>query len=339
MTTFFGLDVGTASIKVAQVSMVNKVPRLIAAGMAKTPPNVFSSEAEKDLLALAEAIKKLKTEARITTNEVAVALPEKSLFTRVVEFPKMSEDELTQAIPWEAENLIPKPLSEINLDWEIIEDEESQKLGKISVLLVAAPSDLVNKYLHILKLADLVPLVLESELISIVRCFKPIINKNSLLIINLGTKGCDIAVVRKGSLFTTRSLPTGGEAITRAISSSLGFDLPVGEEYKKAYGLSSQVEGKVAEVIEPVMSSILNEVKKAIRFYEEKEQNPLKLAILSGGTCLLPGISEYFAKNLNMEVQIADPFSLIGTDQQISPELKKNSPLFAIALGLALRER
>lgn len=338
MITHFGLDIGVHSVKAVQLFIDKQSTSLVAAGMVKSPPNVLASESEKDFVALAETIKKLKSEANITTNEVAVSVPERQVFTQIFEFPKMSSDELDQAIPWEAENIIPKPLSEVNLDWEVIDDEESQKSGKVKVFLVASPKDLVSKYIKVLKLANLVPVAMETELLAIVRCLRPIIQKKSLIIGNLGASSSDIAVIKNGNLFMTRSLPTAGGAITRSLSSSLGLDLSVAEEYKKSYGLTSQVEGKVGTEIQPILAVVLNEIKKAISFYEEKVQDHLGLLLLTGGTCLMPGLSEYFAKSLGIEVQIADPFSLVGLNDQTQPDLKKNSPLFTVALGLAMKE-
>lgn len=337
MITHFGLDIGTDSIKAVQVSADKQGVRLVAAGMVKSPPNVLSSDLENDSLALAEAIKKLKKEAGITTGEVTIAVPERHVFTHIFEFPKMSNEELEQAIPWEAENLIPKPLSEVNLDWQVLEDE-SKTDGKIRVFLVASPKELVNRYLKVLKMSDLIPVSLETELLSIMRCVQLTVQKKNFIIGNMGLFSCDIAVVKNNNIFQTRSLPPAGEAITRGLSSSLGLDFQVAEEYKKTYGLTSQVEGKVALEIEPILSTTVNEFKKAISYFDNTSEEHLSLLVLTGGSSLLPGLSEHFAKALGIEVHIADPFSFMTFNDAIQPELKKNSPLFTVAVGLALKE-
>ncbi len=160
-----------------------------------------------------------------------------------------------------------------------------------------------------------------------------------MVIANLGGKSSEFCVISKGNLYLTRSLTIAGEAITRAITSSLNLEPQVAEEYKKSYGLSQQLEGKVASVIEPILATVADEIKKGIHFYEEKEQDKIGLLVLSGGTSLLPGITEFFAKTLGIEVQIADPFSLINVSEQIRQALKRNSPLFTIVLGLAMKEK
>ncbi|PIV00462.1 hypothetical protein COS54_03095 [Candidatus Shapirobacteria bacterium CG03_land_8_20_14_0_80_39_12] len=337
MINHFGLDIGSDSIKIVQVANEGNTFRLITAGMIKTPGNGIS-DAERDLVAVAEAIKKLKTEIKVGTNRVVTSLPERSVFSQIIELPKMSEEELRQAIPWEAENLIPQPLSEVSLDWEVIPDEISAKLNKVKVLLVAAPTALVNKYLQVLKLADLEAVALETEIITTLRVLKLVFSQGDFVLLNLGSKTVDIILINRGNLFSGRQLPMAGEAITRALTSALGFDFATAEEYKKSYGYSGQAENKVAAAIEPILTVVTEEVKKAIHFYTEKLNESPKLAVLTGGTSLLPGIAEYFTKTLGIEVQIVDPFTLIKVDESNKALLKKIAPVFTVALGSAMRE-
>lgn len=339
MADHFGLDIGSDTIKIVQLEQKKDSAVLVAAGVARNPLGSLNFDDEKGVVAVAEAIKKLKTEARVTTNFVVAALPERNIFSQTIELPKMSGDELAKAIPWEAEDIIPQPINEVNLDWKIIEDGESVKNNKIKVLLIAAPSVLVNKYQQVLKLADLTTLSLETEGLAIVRCLGKQINGGDVALVNMGTKSLDIILVKHGDLFLSRQLPSAGEAITRAVSNTLGLDFVTAEEYKKTYGLSSQLEGKVEAAIRPILSVIADEIKKALRFYEEKNEISPKMMIVFGGTALLPGIIEYFAQILNLEVQVADPLTLVFDDQPNLQSFRAISPLLTVACGLAMKGR
>jgi len=337
MADHFGLDIGSNSIKIIQFQKDKNLFRLVAAGLIKTPAVDLSFENQKDIVLIAEAIKKLKDESKVTTKNIVTAVPERSVFSRIIEVPKMSDSELSSAIPWEAENVVPMPISEVNLDWEIIPDEESDNNNKFKVLLVAVPSVLVNRYLKIIKMADLMPVTIEAESLSVIRCLRPLFNQGNMVILNMGARSLDIILVSHGNFFLTRQLPSAGEGITRAVSNSLGMDIATAEEYKKTYGLTNQFEGKIFNVIEPILAVAANEINKMIRFYEEKVPEPMKVVVLGGGTALLPGINEYFAKTLNLEVQTADPLALLVGNVPNLQALKKNSPLFTVACGLAIK--
>jgi len=338
MAEHFGLDIGADSIKIVQFRKEKNSYLVTAAGMAKNPLANFNLEDEKNFVALAEAIKKLKQDARVTTNAAVVSLPERSAFSQVIEMPKMSEKELEQAVPWEAENVIPRSLAEVNLDWEVIEEEQTSEGQKIKVLLVAAPSNLIDKYLQLLKLAEVETLSLETESLAAVRALRPVIQTGNAALINMGEKSLDVFLVHLGHLCLSRQLPSAGEALTRTVASTLGLDLTAAEEYKKAYGLSPQLEGKVAAALTPVLSSAVNEIQKTLRFYEETYKESLKLAIIFGGTALLPGITEYLTRVLGLEVQVADPFAVLVGNQPDMQVFKANAPLFTVACGLAMKE-
>lgn len=333
----FGLDIGSENIKVAQVEGGGGSFSLVTAGMIKTPENGLASESEKDLLLVAETIKKLVREVGLHSPEVVLALPERDVFTQVVEMPKMNEDQLGKAILWEAENLIPQPLSEVNLDWLVL-GPAAESPTKIKVLLIAASKLKVDKYLKVLKMADLEPRALETNSLAATRFLNLIFPKTDYLLVDFGAKSLGAMLISQGQLLAVRSLSFGGEAITRAVATAFNFDLPTAEEYKKTYGFTSQLENKVAAAMAPILGSLSNELKRIIHFYEEKEQKPLKLMTLIGGGSLLPGLPEYLTQSLALEVQVVDPFSAIKTEEKTHELFKKSAPLFAVAVGLAMKE-
>jgi len=333
----FGLDIGSDTIKVIQVIREKNNLKLISAGMIKSPGFDINTALEKDLFTIAEAIKRLKSEAKISGNMGIISVPEKDVFSHFIEVPKMKDNELEQVVPFEAENLIPRPLEEVNLDWEVIENKESLKMDKIMIHIVAVSKFLIEKYIKIFSMAGIEIVDVESEMLAINRSLKYIYEKTCYFVLNIGSRSLDFSFLRDGNIYSIRSLPTSGESITRAISVSLGLDFAVAEEYKKTYGLTQQLEGKISAAIEPLLTNFIGELKKTIRFYQEKNKDPIKLVVLTGGTSLLPGLTEYLTKTLGMEVQIADPLSIFPVSQGISDAYKKNSPLFTTALGLAMK--
>src|SRR3989338_10854900 len=108
---FFGLDIGSTSLKVVQMEKIGKGVKLEALGTCPSPPRGFYSESPADQEALVVAIKKLVAEAKISTKRVNTALPESQIFTQVRQMPSLSDNELASAIPWEAEQSIPLPIA------------------------------------------------------------------------------------------------------------------------------------------------------------------------------------------------------------------------------------
>lgn len=336
----FGLDIGANSIKAVQLKPEKGRYRLLAFGMTSLPASL-QSESSADQKAIAEAIKKLLLDIGITVKRAVLALPESQVFSRVIEVPPLSEAELKSAIKWEAEQYIPIPIEEANLDYQIIRTPPKGATGKkMEVFLVAAPKNFVEKYLRILKIADLQPLALETELISICRALVGQAKEEKHnLVINIGSLSSDLAITRGDQIVHTRSIPTGGNALARAVARDLDLEVSQAEEYKKSYGLGEkQLEGKVKAAIKPIFDVVINEIKKAIIFYQEKEKVKLENVLLSGGTAKLPGVVPYLANSLGIGVQIGDPLTNVICEETQKTELVDDAPFYTTAVGLAMKK-
>lgn len=335
----FGLDIGSTSVKVASVQKEANKFRLLSAGIAQTPPPGLDSEAEKDLVSLATAIKKLHQDAKISTKNVVVSLPESKIFSRVITLPGMSEDELTQALQWEAEQFIPLPIADVSLDSVIISQGKAGKVEQMmEVLVVAAPKNLIKKFQHLMDLSGFRLVAIETELIAATRALLPP-ESPAVVIVDFGAETTDIAITQKGLLVFTRSIPAAGQAFTRAISTSLSLDPSQAEKYKTAYGLTEKkLEGKVKKAITPVVNQVISEIRKAIQYWQEKEKETIKTLVLSGGSANLPEMISFLTKSLAVEVQVADPFANLIKDEKQLVNLRQNTPLFSVAIGLAMKE-
>ena len=334
---FFGLDIGTSQIKVVQVKRMGDTPQLTAAGMTPVEGKGILSDSAQDQEALARHLEKFLSSVQITTPNCVSALSESQIFTRVIQMPVLNDRELASAIRYEAEQHLPVPTTEVNMAWQVLaRPTEVSPDSRMDVLLIAAPKILVEKQLKILTLARLKPIALETEILAITRS---LVNTSSTsLLISIGAYTTDICIVRDSTLRSTRAISTGGEAFTRAIAEELGFDRTQAEEYKKNYGLlEDQLEGKIASILKPVFEVILGEIKKAISAYESKTKEKITTAILSGGGAALPGIIEYLAEELDMEVQAGDPWAKLKISENIPKTILSERTYFAVATGLALK--
>lgn len=336
-----GLDIGFKAIKVVALTHHDNPPKLVSLGLINSPIPGMASDQDIELEQVGSAIKKLMEAAKITDKQIVGALPESRVFSRVIDdLPYLSNNELPSAIKYASEEFIPMPIAEVELNWQVLA-RSSEKPGKTIVFVVATPKNLVNKYVRVSKMAGLSLRALETELIALTRAiagnnpFSP-----TSLIVQLGAATTDFAVVSSGLILLTRSIATGGMALSRAISQHFNFEMPQAEEYKKVYGLlSDQLEGQVYKALREVTDVILEETKRVIRAYSTKNPtNPIKRVVLSGGGSKLPGMVIYMANNLGMEVQEADPWYFISKDKATKLKLVAEAPIYTVAVGLALRE-
>lgn len=333
-----GLDIGSKTVKIVELSRDKDKWSLKASGVVgyqgKTPEQ---TKYDKELTSLVEAIKKLKKEAKITSREVAISLPELNVFTRTIKFPLLTDAEVASAVKWEAEQYIPIPVDEAVVQHQIIERREDATPPQVVVLLVAAPKAVVERYAKLIEMSGLTLSVVETQLLAIVRSLAP--QDQTVLLVDLGARSTDLAVARDGSLAFSRSIATAGEAFTRAVSQALGVDTAQAEEYKRTYGLAEdKLEGKVKKALDPIFTTVADEMKKAIHFYQSEEgRDSLRSAILTGGTAAMPNVASTLTKLLGLEVVVGNPFSKVNVDPRAAKSLAGFAPLYSIAVGLAMR--
>lgn len=340
MNSSLGLDIGSHAIKLVELGFSGNTVEMMAAGSLPMPPNALSSTVAADTEALAQAVKRLMKETGAKSKEVYIALPESNVFTRVLEVPALSARELTSAIQWEAEQYIPLPLDQVNLDYTILRDAKATGTNKMEVLLVAAPKTLLEKYLHILELAEVTGVAAETEIIATSRALtRSMPNIHSVMLVSLGAGTTDIAILRNGALTFVRSFSAGGDALTRAIAQNFDFNMTQAEEFKRTYGVQAdKLEGKIAVAVKPITDTIVTELKRALVFYQEKyKEDHVQIIVLSGGTARLPGMLVFLATSLGTEVQLANPWAGITRSSRFNV-LTSEGPNFCVAVGLALRK-
>lgn len=332
-----GIDIGSKSIKIVELEKSGGAWLIKSSGavgyVGISPDKIVE---ENDYSTISEVLKKIVKQIEISSREVNIALPEAVVFTRVIKFPLLTEEEVAAAVKWEAEQYIPIPTEEAVIQYSIL--ERNQETSQTSVLLVAAPRSVVEKYVKVLRLSLLTPIAAETELTALSRSLAP--DKGVQLLLDLGSSSTDMAIVKDGHVVFTRSIPVAGEAFTRAVSQSLGINLQQAEEYKKTYGLSpTQLEGKIRASLDPIFRMVIDEIKKAIHFFqsEEKGETPSSV-VITGGASVMPDIVPYLTENLGIETVVGDPFGKVKLDPETAKSLAPYSSIYGTAVGLAMRE-
>jgi len=345
---FLGIDVGTTSIKVVQLGIDRNSIKLENYAFLEDKDYLEvlgnirgSSNLKISDMQVVEDLTEIKREAKITSDNAIMSIPGSSAFSSIISLPNMSEDEISKAINYEARQYIPIPLEEVVFDWSVInEKEEGNKNDseKIRVLLVAIPKEITEKYTTIASALKLKLIALETESFSLARSL--IGNeKGAFIIVDIGNKMTNVTVVENGYVLASHSaFGTGGKEITRAISYGFNIDFKRADKLKKDIGLSfSGPQKKVSETILPTINIIVSEIKKMSEMYIKDNKKIVKKVIITGGSANLPGLIKYFSSELNISVEIGDPWKNIVYDKILSRKLKRMSSDFSVAVGLALR--
>jgi len=342
---FLGIDIGTSSVKVVELSRrgdrikLENYGEVSALTLYEKPFRTF----DKSTLLLsshdiAKAILAILEEAKISERKTIFSIPDFSSFFTDFELPPMTAEELPEAIKYEARQYIPMPLSEVTLDWSITEGKignRHQKSTPLKILLVAVPTEIINQYQEIASLANLKLQVIEAEVFGLLRSLIRE-DKRVICLVDIGAQSTTINIIDKGILRKSHSFDVSGNELTQLISKSLGIHYKEAENLKREKGLSSS-EGNVRKILLPLIDFVVAEIEKVSRSFYQTEGKETEKIILAGGSALLPGLKEYFSEMIKKEVEIGNPFSNIFYPPVLEETIKKMGPSYAIAVGMALR--
>lgn len=336
-----GIDVGTGSIKVVEVSKWGQGKTLENYGEIKSlslyKEPFKSNERGSYLLSnyfVSRAVRAILDEAKIKTKAVIFSIPDFSTFCTSFDLPPMTEKELPDAVYYSAPQYIPLPITETTLDWKVISGNPGDKQSSIKIFLVAIPKQVVEDYQKVAQMADLELYAVESETLALTRALVRE-NKECLCAIDIGVQSTTISIIDKGNLKSSYSFNFAGGQLTYALQSALGLGHTQAEEIKNTEGLISSKES-ISKTLYLLIDPLLNEVKKLLADFYLREGKDIKLIYLTGGTSLLPGLKEYFEEILKVKVEIPNCFSSLLYPPILGGSLEKMAPSFSVAVGVAL---
>ncbi len=340
-----GIDIGTFSIKVVELSRHGKRIKLENYGemkskaLYKQPFRTFQksslSLSSKDI---SRAIKAILEETKVRTKTATLSIPDFSTFFTSFELPPMTEEEIPQAVEFEARQHIPLHLSEVSLDWQIIKQKKSAgEANRIKILLVAVPKEVIYQYQTIAEPFGFKSFALEAEAFALLRSLIRE-DKKIICLIDIGAQSTTASIIDNQVLKESYSFDVfSGNQLTQVLTKTLNVEREQAERLKKEYGLLANVDKRIAEILTPSVNLILIETEKICRQFRRVERKEINKFILSGGSARLPGLKQYFSDHFKKQVIAGDPFSDIFYPPILDKTLNKLGPTFAIAVGAALR--
>ncbi len=334
-----GIDFGTHSVKAVELAKIfSNRPELINLGSQITPKGVINSEDKTDKKKLVDALKKLFSSSGIKNKKIVMALPEFSVFTRFLEFPGVKKEELKDAVYFEAKQYIPMPLNEVQLSYVPIGFNKEKNAPK--VLVVAAPRKIIDIYIEIAVSAGLELISIETESTAMGRAMYRSTGKKDLVMLDFGANTTDMSILSEGNMVFSQSIAIGSDSLTQAVINKFNFNYQRAEEFKRSYGIVENVlEGKIYEVLSPILESIMVEVRRGIEFYKSRTLSASpKDFLLNGDGALLPGLSEYVSKSLSVNASLAQPWNNIVIPNKFKDIVAKSGVSYSVSIGLALKD-
>ncbi|MDR5683550.1 MAG: type IV pilus assembly protein PilM [Armatimonadota bacterium] len=339
--TVVGLDIGSSTIKVAEVARASRDFRIARAAVVPTPYGAVLEGAVANTEALKDAISAAFQQAGIRNRRVNTALGGKAVVVREIQLPGMPDEELAQAVRFEAERYLPVSGENLAVDYHVFERAKQGQRERTEVLFVAARRDVVDGFVNVMRQAGVTPEVMEVTSFALMRAFQKETSDGALLIADLGAESTDVIVVHDGRLRLSRSVPVGGNMLTRAVAAALDLEPTAAQVVKEEKAVAPLGRGvpedptaaRVVEAVAPVIGDMVTEIRRSVEFFQSRGSDRVRKAILVGGTARMPNLPALFADELGLPVEVGDVLVAMPADHAPAG----SGPVIAAAVGLALR--
>ncbi len=338
VSDFFGLDIGTTAIRLVDLKGSGPVKALSRYAYAPIDQQIALSDAKADQQKLAQAVAGLIADARVTSRNVAVGLPSQRVFTTVVDIDRLSPDEMTKSINYQADSLIPTPPETSKIDWAVIGDSPKDS-GKVEVLLTSVPNDFIESRLDMLESIGLNVIAFEPDNLALTRAMLAPDATAPQMVLDIGYKTTDLVIAMNGAPRLTRSIPTGSETIVRAAMQNLNIDQNQAEQFVFKFGLNKEkLEGQIYQGIINTIELLAGEAEKSIKFFQARYGDAkVERIIVTGGASSLPEFPLYLANKFGVNVEIGNAWRNTSFAADKQNELLAVSNQFGVAAGLAER--
>lgn len=363
-----GLDIGTHAVRAAELAVGRGVPTLQRFGQVALPEGAVVAGEVVDAATVGAAVRRLWKETGFSTRQVTVGVGNQRVVVRQADMPDMPAAELRSAIRFQAQELIPIPIDEAVLDFQILQHVDGPEGERVARLLIAAAQqDMVRTMLAAVQAGGLEPTHVDLVPFALIRSlgeltlpptvevepippltpdeasYAPTVPAPIALaeaIVCVGSGVTNLVVHEQGIPQFVRILTLGGNDLSRAISDELGVHPEVAEDLKRRVGdATTDEEQRAARVVATHLAPFLDEVRGSLDYYQAQgDAAGLRRVVLTGGGSRIPGLADRLAGLLGVPVVRGNPLADIGlgrtglTDEQLASA----QDLLGVPIGLAL---
>jgi len=351
-----GVDFGSGGIKLVELRSERGRARLVTYAFNERMPGAEPANLVDDPAGTAALLRKMMKKAKATSLRAVGGLPVASVFSSVVTVPKSpKKEEMYEAARGQAKKLIPVPLDEMSLDIKIVEEavrkgdsavtaDEKDRSGRpmVQALITGASNSMIKKYADTFNRAGLELVSLETETLALVRALVGK-DRSTTMIVDMGAVRTNIIIVEGGIPYVTRSVDTGGAALTRTISRTLGMDIAEAEHMKidiRNAELTGMDVG-LPKIFESALAPLVTELQYSMSMHTGQSDGnvrPVEKVILTGGTAGLSVLVGYFTRQLGIRTYAGDPWARVSYPEGLRPALDEIGPRFAVSVGLAMQQ-
>lgn len=339
-----GVDISSTAVKMVELADDGRGGyKLEAYSMSPLAKDAMLDGNVSDLEKVADAIKLAWKLLGSRQKHLALALPAAAVISKkVLMNADLREEDMEAQVEAEANQYIPFPLDEVNIDFQVIGPAPNNP-NEVEVLIAAARKEKIEDRVAAAEGAGLKVIVMDVEnyateaAYTLVASQLPNLGRGQVvMIVDIGASMMHVNVLHDNKSIYTREQTFGGGQLTQEIQRRFGLSLEESEIAKRKGGLPESYD---VEVLQPFVQSLSMEVVRALQFFTSSTQyNRVDHIVLAGGCAAIPAIDVMVQDRTQVNTLVANPFhSMIISTRLKQQQVTTDAPALLIACGLAMR--
>lgn len=339
-----GVDITVSGVKLVELAQSGESYRVEAYATEPIPADSMEDADIADIDAVGRAVRRAHRRSGTRSREGAVAIAGDAVVTRMTRMPgQLNDDEMQAHAAFQAEQFLPFPMEEANVDFEVVGPSEVAP-GMLDVLLVAARSVHVSQRQRALRAGGLEARIVEPEPHSLERACRLLTHqmiggglRQLIALVEFGAVTTTFSALSDHRLVYTRNFAFGGQQLTEEIMERYELDAVSAEKAKQAGDLPDDY---ATGLLAGFREDMAQQVSRSLQFFLASENGagqPVQV-LLGGGCARLPGVAGAVAERLGITTQIVDPLGHLSvTEKAASQAVNEGEIAMMTACGLALR--
>ena len=339
-----GVDISTSAVKMVELSSNGKgIYRLEGYSITSIPKDAIVDGNVSSLEQVSDAVKLAWKLLGSREKRAALALPASAVITKKVMMPAdLREEDMELQVEGQANQYIPFPLEEVNIDFQII-GPAANSPDEVEVLIAAARKERIEDRVAAAEDAGLKVTIMDVDTYATEAAYALVSNQlpnkgkdQTVMIMDIGASMMHINVMHNNESVYVREQAFGGLQLTQEIQRRFGLSVEEAEIAKRKGGLPDSYEN---EVLQPFMQSLSSEVARALQFFTSSTQyNRVDHIVLAGGCASIPLIDIMVQDRTLVNTIMANPFQGMTLATKVKQQqIAIDAPALLVACGLAMR--
>ena len=205
--SMIGCEVSTTEIRAVEVTRHDNNYEILAMGYVPLADGIIDEGFIRDADGFNESVTQLIGSGNFQSTNVCVGINNENVIMRYASFPKVDKDKLRNMVMLQAQEFIPIPIAEMELDFVIAKEATGEdNMPEYNVMLIGARGQMLEGYINNFTAARLTINDIDSSLLAYVRALKPISNGQKYLLVNCTDDVLNFIVVQDDEIYMVRSI-------------------------------------------------------------------------------------------------------------------------------------